>query len=653
MKKKKKKKAIGDVSTDAKEKENGGKSVTDKEEKDGEKGLEKTKEDGEHTTKKKKKKGFLTSVDKMATTGAVTGAAAGIVLGPIGIVAGAGIGYAIGKTASKLTDAHFAQDYWKKTMKSSLGKSYKFLAREILLEIQCLVFVKKPLWPRISKVKTASKATGVGNILGNKGGAAISFCVGGTSVAIVSCHLAAHEGPLFRQARNQNVHDILRYMSISPAHDLHMRHHHVLLVGDLNYRIEPELSPEEAARPVDDATAALFKKGGKKPSKDPAFAQKWVKTESLATSVHTQAPDCSKALSTLLGWDELGRERAAEHVMLGFQEGAVEFAPTFKVKRDVPDPVYLQQRIPAFCDRVLWHSLPGQAGQVQLREYKAEPAVVSSDHKPVFARFSLAIPPSNMPSAKVHIAIQIHKVSLLLAKSVLGKKGASGEEHPSTSPLLSTGMSTSLPSLPPVSAPSDPSLPPVSAPSDPSLPPVSAPCDSHIVVSDHEDGDDCEHEVNPSLPSQASRRESVPTTSQASRRESVARITSTASSEDREFTAFLLCGGDVVDSTLPQPRSAEVGFVEREGGLQLDFPDGCPEVCCVPVAHRGNLVQRSFILSLQGVHKGKQTRLAECCFSLADILAVGEGNPVVLDGAVQTGGVWVGDLRGEFRFVSR
>ena len=45
-----------------------------------------------------------------------------------------------------------------------------------------------------------------------------------------------------------------------------------------------------------------------------------------------------------------------------------------------------------FCDRILWRSLPGLQGNLQLRSLYSAPDVMTSDHKPVGAVFGLELP---------------------------------------------------------------------------------------------------------------------------------------------------------------------------------------------------------------------------------------------------------------------
>lgn len=53
------------------------------------------------------------------------------------------------------------------------------------------VFVHISLAPIVSNVKADCLATGIQNMIGNKGGISISFNLGKSSMIFVSCHLAA------------------------------------------------------------------------------------------------------------------------------------------------------------------------------------------------------------------------------------------------------------------------------------------------------------------------------------------------------------------------------------------------------------------------------------------------------------------------------
>jgi hypothetical protein len=85
-------------------------------------------------------------------------------------------------------------------------------------------------------------------------------------------------------------------------------------------------------------------------------------------------------------------------VLVGFEEGPLDFPPTFKYDPgctggSVDERLYNEQRVPSYCDRILWHSLPARRSMVRLVEYGSLDGLVSSDHRPVRAVFDLETPP--------------------------------------------------------------------------------------------------------------------------------------------------------------------------------------------------------------------------------------------------------------------
>ncbi|CAI5508145.1 unnamed protein product, partial [Closterium sp. Naga37s-1] len=94
----------------------------------------------------------------------------------------------------------------------------------------------------------------------------------------------------------------------------------------------------------------------------------------------------NKEFDALLEYDELQREIREGRGFYKFQEASITFAPTFKVIRNEVGK-YNTKRLPAWCDRILWRSLPGC--QLGCTRYDGAHDVGSSDHKPVLAEFEL------------------------------------------------------------------------------------------------------------------------------------------------------------------------------------------------------------------------------------------------------------------------
>jgi hypothetical protein len=262
-----------------------------------------------------------------------------------------------------------------------------------------------------------SENTGVLNMGGNKGGIAIKFKLRGTSIAFVSTHLvcapacslllssahcnfyllsnpiflpksqAAHEGRKKCDRRNDDVHEILsgrtrhlgpeRRAQSDPRLDV-TQFDHCFWFGDMNYRLDAELMPpkENKSDPMSwderwDHVLQLIK------------GQKW---------------------TTLLQYDELLEEIKSGRVLHGFQMVVPSFRPTFKVARGSDSSqkdlheYFNNKRIPAYCDRILWHSLPGLKEHVRPHMFSSCEDFNSSDHKPVVARFSV------MPTAPCEVS---------------------------------------------------------------------------------------------------------------------------------------------------------------------------------------------------------------------------------------------------------
>ncbi|GFR45016.1 hypothetical protein Agub_g6327 [Astrephomene gubernaculifera] len=95
---------------------------------------------------------------------------------------------------------------WEAAVGAHLGRRYCRVAAESLMAIHILLFAVRPLAAHIREVRTSSVATGVGNVLGNKGGVAITFKLAGAQVLLVGSHFAAHDQHVER--RNADFHRI-------------------------------------------------------------------------------------------------------------------------------------------------------------------------------------------------------------------------------------------------------------------------------------------------------------------------------------------------------------------------------------------------------------------------------------------------------------
>lgn len=134
--------------------------------------------------------------------------------------------------------------------------------------------------------------------------------------------------------------------SISSSNGFGVNDHDVVFwFGDLNYRISKTLS--------DDQVRDMIRKG---------------------------------RLKGLAKFDQLNIERRKGNVFQGYQEGELKFVPTYRFHLNTL--TYDNERVPAWCDRVLWRIQDDNRFSVQLREYDLVRFPLS-DHVPVRARFGV------------------------------------------------------------------------------------------------------------------------------------------------------------------------------------------------------------------------------------------------------------------------
>lgn len=169
-------------------------------------------------------------------------------------------------------------------------------ASKQMVGIFLCVWVRADLYQHISSLKTSCVGTGIMGYLGNKGSVSISMTLYQTTFCFVCSHLASGEkdGDAFR--RNSDVMEILKKTRFShpckmlgkPVRpDCILDHDKIIWLGDLNYRLAF----------VCGETYKLLEKND------------W---------------------QALLEKDQLTMERRAGRVFKGWEEGTIDFAPTYK-----------------------------------------------------------------------------------------------------------------------------------------------------------------------------------------------------------------------------------------------------------------------------------------------------------------------------------
>ncbi|PRQ53733.1 putative phosphoric monoester hydrolase [Rosa chinensis] len=263
------------------------------------------------------------------------------------------------KSVSNHTGSPIVEQY---EMPKGVSK-YNLMASKKMVGVFISVWIKSELLRKfcISDVKVCSVACGIMGYLGNKGSVSVSMTIEGTSFCFVVAHLASGEKKGDEGRRNHQVSEIFRRTTFprSPSiptdnHISHpltiLGHDRIFWFGDLNYRLYLE----------DNLARQLINK------------LDW---------------------RALQEFDQLRREREYGGVFQGWEEGAIEFAPTYKYSSSncnrysggLPSKSGEKQRTPAWCDRILWYG----KGVTQLSYFRSESKF--SDHRPVSALFSTQV----------------------------------------------------------------------------------------------------------------------------------------------------------------------------------------------------------------------------------------------------------------------
>jgi phosphatidylinositol-bisphosphatase len=252
------------------------------------------------------------------------------------------------------------------------GDGYILLAQKSLVGLMICAFVLKKHRKSVSSVQATSAATGIMNVVGNKGGCSIRFNFCDTSFCFVCAHLAAHTDGV--DARNGDVRSINQKTSFKldppPPSQVDEKYHsriaattpealvrgelqikehdYVVWLGDFNYRMDASNSPEEVFDRVN-----------------------------------------SKDFLWLHENDQLATEMRSNRVFQGFTEVRVkEFLPTYKFEPGTDNYDRRPEkkvRAPAWTDRIVWRYPSSVEKQVRCVVYDRVDGMRASDHKPVEA----------------------------------------------------------------------------------------------------------------------------------------------------------------------------------------------------------------------------------------------------------------------------
>ncbi|VDK17407.1 unnamed protein product [Anisakis simplex] len=234
------------------------------------------------------------------------------------------------------------QRLWCDGLRKALAQRghYVLLGCEQLVGVCLFVFVKPGIVPFIRDVAIDSVKTGMGGAAGNKGSVSLRLTVHATSICFVCSHFAAGQNEI--RDRNEDFMTALKRIKFPMGREI-LSHDLIFWFGDFNYRIS---LPGDV-----------------------------VKTTVRAEQFVQLAPN-----------DQLTQQRALGNAFIDFDEGTLNFAPTYKYDTFSDDYDTSEKcRAPAWTDRVLWKDAT-KRNAVKL-EWYGRSELKTSDHRPVSAVF--------------------------------------------------------------------------------------------------------------------------------------------------------------------------------------------------------------------------------------------------------------------------
>ncbi|CDW85515.1 endonuclease exonuclease phosphatase family protein [Stylonychia lemnae] len=227
------------------------------------------------------------------------------------------------------------------------------------------LFVKQKLLSRIKDLKTTKIKTGLGGSAGNKGAVIVRFSLDDTSILLMNCHLMSGKNKgskrtdelnfIFDNAfKNESKNRVSKCHEQSNLQKFCIENHNMVFIfGDLNYRI---------CLPNDQVRGAIQNKDYPKLK---------------------EADELLQAFKQYQNTKELQFQFYRD-----YDEGEIDFQPTYKYdKKSQKYDTSKKQRVPSWCDRILWK----KNNKVTQQVLGCFQDIVFSDHRPVFAQFELYV----------------------------------------------------------------------------------------------------------------------------------------------------------------------------------------------------------------------------------------------------------------------
>ena len=271
---------------------------------------------------------------------------------------------------------------WEIRLQDTLGPSHVLYHSAVLGTLHIAIFLRRDLIWFCSVPDVDSFSTRPGAQFKTKGAVAVGFILFGTSFLFVNAHLTAHQENTRDRIKDLkklnavlNLPKILqtskgkhknRVSQFSKSRDFTDNFDAVFWCGDLNFRLEQ-------TRPVVEREVA----------------QKANSTDGNGGSNFT----------SVLDFDQLNYLRSEGLIFKGYKEDPIHFPPTFKYDPGTNEfDTSSKQRVPSYTDRILYKSRRTtghneKKQKIKSLHYDCVRDVVTSDHKPVWGMWEVAIRP--------------------------------------------------------------------------------------------------------------------------------------------------------------------------------------------------------------------------------------------------------------------
>ncbi|KAJ6233062.1 type ii inositol 1 [Anaeramoeba flamelloides] len=291
------------------------------------------------------------------------------------------------------------------TTLKSLSAEYVCLKVSQLSGILLAVYVKKSIRSEITQVKTSQVACGILNVLGNKGGVAIRLSWFDSNIVIINSHLACSLSKVEKRNEDQkSISDNLNFVierNCNEQFEMEIEKKNLLLknkkkrkslrLDKKTKRNSKRLSQSNLNNSLSRVTQKTTKKIIHIDDHDLIF---WLGD----LNYRIRYPSRKEVIQMieegkfqeLQSYDQLQEQIRNGNVFLDYQEGILNFAPTYKFNAgtNIYDTSE-KMRLPAWTDRVLWKYKRKNLPILSQLCYCSHPSYLSSDHKPVSSLFVL------------------------------------------------------------------------------------------------------------------------------------------------------------------------------------------------------------------------------------------------------------------------